>query len=116
MPFILTRESILSAEDLKPFPVDVPEWGKDAQVLVRRLDGSGRKALMNAISGLKEDTEIQRAVAVHCIVNQDGSRVFTDTDADLLAKKAGNVIARIADAAFDLNRIGKTAVETIEKN
>jgi hypothetical protein len=99
------RELALAQPDLKPVPVDVPEWGPDARVWVKPLDGF---ELARFFAGGGGDNALKDLVrlAVFTLVNEDGSPVFTEEDMPALRAKPQGPFVRIAGEAIQLNRLG----------
>lgn len=121
----LTSSQILEADDAKVEAVDVPEWG--GKVLVRGLTGIERDAYEAGIQQIRPKPDGSREIhfnrdnaraklLVKCIVDEEGNRLFKDTDAPALGKKNGAVIDRLYDVAAELSGMGDTAEKEIEGN
>jgi len=94
----LTREQILAARrNRKPQRFEVPEWG--GEVFIRVLSAEDQMALADG-----EDSK-QVPVKVLCatLVDEDGTRLFTDDDAAELAREDFPVIMRVFSEAAKLN-------------
>src|SRR5689334_19311871 len=106
---MLTRDSILAANDLPTEQVPVPEWGGEGATLtVRRLSAGEFLELVK-----KVQADPDRAYAwwiVFTVVGDDGKRMFTDADAEALAGKCMPVIQRLFTAADRLNPTAKKDV------
>ena len=108
---ILDKNAILTAVDLKRETVPVPEWGKDAQVIVQEMSALDRDRLwkdlrINGEDGDKISMEnLAAKVLVRCIVNQDGARLFVDEDAEPLGRKSQDALARLFEVAKRLNKL-----------
>lgn len=109
---LLDKNSILTAVDLKRETVPVPEWGKDAEVIVQEMSALDRDRLwkdlrVKGAEGEESDklsTEnLAAKVLVRCIVNQDGARLFVDEEAEPLGRKSQAALARIFEVAKRLN-------------
>jgi len=50
------------------------------------------------------------------IIDPDGKRLFTEEDIEALQQKSGQVLGRLADAAFRINAVGPAADEAAAKN
>ncbi len=116
----LTRDDILSAEDLKSECVEVPEWG--GEVIVREMTGTERDAwetsVVSTVDGkVKINSVNMRAklVAVS-IVDSDGKRLFSDKDVVELGKKSCAALDRCVDVAKRLSRIGEDELEALGKD
>lgn len=112
---VLDKAGILAAKDLKREEVPVPEWGEGAVVLVKQLSAMERMAFFSSTG--KEENKDQHGISLaltHFIVNEDGSRLFEENEAAVLAGKSLDVLVRIFDAVKKLN--GMEATEEITKN
>ena len=111
---MLTRDMILQASDLSRQAVDIPEWGGSAfiyEMTGTELDGY-QSSLMDG-SGTVTPAKLidarARLVAI-CLRNNDGNRLFTDTDVAALGRKNGRILDRLWKVARDLNAMGDEAI------
>ena len=122
---LLTKDAILSADDLARAEVDVEaEWG--GTVLVRELTGTERDdyeySLMQVYSRGKQTSikpnfaNAKARLAVKAIINEDGSRVFTDADAKILGDKSASALNKIVDEIQRLSGMTQKDLEELEKN
>lgn len=113
---MLTRDQILAAEDLKRETVDVPEWG--GSVIVRTMTGTDRDAFdASIVTGGKADLRNMRAkLAAACIVDENGTRLFSVVDVEALGAKSSGALDRIVRVAQRLNRIGDAELEELKGN
>lgn len=115
---VLSRDEILSVEDLRVRTVDVPEWG--GQVLVRELSAAERDDLEGETIAIENESEKSRnlraRIVVRCVVDEKGERVFGDKDAELVGRKSGAAVDRIFQVASELSGLSKDSAETLEKN
>lgn len=111
---ILDKNSILTAVDLKRETVPVPEWGKDAEVIVQEMSALDRDRLWKdlRVKGGDGETDdkismenLAAKVLVRCIVNQDGARLFVDEEAEPLGRKSQDALARLFEVAKRLNKL-----------
>lgn len=113
----LTRDAILSAEDLKRESVEVPEWG--GTVIVQELTGQDRDEWESSIvtirgSETKIDGRNLRAKLVSlCVVDEDGERLFTQKDVDVLGRKSAAALDRIVDTSKKLSSLSESDLETL---
>lgn len=120
MAKMLSSDEVRTAEDLKREVVEVPEWG--GAVIVRALTAqeldefkssnlirTGDKYEANLVNG-------RARLVVRALVNEDGSRMFTDADAEELGKKSSTAIHRLYAAAARLTPLNEEAEEAIAKN
>jgi len=107
----LTREQILtSRKDRKPVPLEVPEWGGD--VFVRVLSAADQMELSDGV----EPKEMAIKVILHCLVSEDGERIFGDDDADELAKEDFPVIMRVFGFVAKQNGLSTKELEEAMEN
>jgi hypothetical protein len=114
---MLSRESILSADDLAKTVVPVPEWG--GEVAVRMLTGTERDALyasLRSADGAIDGVAFRGRLLVRTIVGDDGKRMFADDEVELVNSKSASVLDRLYEAADKLNSTGAAAVEEQVKN
>lgn len=114
----LTKDQILSADDLSTESVSVPEWGGD--VLIRCLTGSERDSFEAALDSLKKSGRplhnIRARLAAMSIVDEQGNRLFSDAEIDALGKKSSSALNRVFEAATKLSRFSEESVKELEKN
>jgi len=112
---ILTKDQILAAEDVKVEEVEVPEWG--GVVLVRGMTGIERdefesKLVVGEGPNAKVDTRNVRAKLVaFCVVDEEGNRIFSDADVELLGKKSAAALQRVFDVAQRLSGMKEDSVK-----
>lgn len=114
---LLSREDILSAEDLQQEVVEVPEWG--GSLYVRGMDGTSRDAFerdMVTIKGKDVSTNWQNfraKLVARCAVDAEGKRLFTDSDAAALGRKSAAALQRVFVVAQRLNGLSDAEVEEL---
>jgi YD repeat-containing protein len=122
---LLNKNQILQINDSKYVDVAVPEWG--GTVRVRGLTVAEQDSFDRSIVRTEWDeqgnpktvTDYENQTArlvVRCVVAEDGSRLFEDGDAGLLAAKNAAVVGRLAKAIQDLSGISKKAKDALAKN
>lgn len=127
MPEILNRDSILNIDDLPRERVAVPEWG-GGEVIVRALTAAERDTYNSTLfqvrpRGRSRDPEVvynpqnatARLVAL-CVVDDEGNRLFKDTDLERLANKNARALERIAAVARRLSGLDEESQGDIEGN
>src|SRR5215469_7289904 len=110
----LSRDDILKAEDAAIEEVDLSGLpGYSGSVLVRGMTGRERDAFETSMlerghgGRMVPNTANTRAkLAVRCVVDEDGNRLFTDADATALGEKNGAAIDRIFAVAARLSGMG----------
>jgi hypothetical protein len=122
MPAI-TRDAALAAVDLPRERVEVPEWGVGAYVFIRGLGGTEKDAFeCYAIEQRKRyHTDggfpgIRAALVVRCAVDDDGQRIFSDADIDLVGAKSGKALDHMWTVAARLSAITDADVEELKKS
>jgi len=117
----LTREQILSCDDLKTEEVDVPEWG--GTVTVKMMTGQERDAFEASIVEYKGDKQqvktdnIRAKLAAMTIIDPETKQLmFTVGDIEALGKKSAAALDRIFDVSRKLSKIASTDVEELAKN
>lgn len=117
---ILNRQSILDVNDLTHEEIDIPEWG--GTVRIRMLTGAERDefeaSFFDSKTGkTKSDLKNVRAKLISlCVVDENNTRIFLDSDVEKLGKKSGKVLSRIFAAAQALNGMRAEDIEATTKN
>jgi hypothetical protein len=104
----LTREQILAArhrEDRKPVKVEVPEWGGD--VYLRVMTVADQVALSEDV----KPAEMPVQVLLHCLVDETGTRLLEEEDAEALAEEDFPLVLRLFGAAAKLNGLTSKELE-----
>lgn len=91
----LSKEQILSASDLPREKVSVPEWGGD--VFVRVMTGTERDKLIS-------NCDSYRLLSI-TLCDEEGKRLFTDTDVEALSAKSFKVIDNLVQVALRINKL-----------
>ena len=117
---LLGRDAILCASDATTEDVPVPEWG--GTVRVRGLSGRERdefEASMLVKRGNKRDVSLinARAKLVSlAVVDEDGTRVFSDGDVAELGNKSAAALTRVYEVASRLSGLSDEDVDELEGN
>ena len=113
---MLTKDQILSAQDLQREEVDVPEWG--GKVWVQAMTGTARDAFEAGIlkGGKLESHNLRAKLAVASIVDDKGAPMFTESDIDKLGGKSAAALDRISAVAQRLSGLSEADVKDLEKN
>jgi hypothetical protein len=101
--------------------VPTPELGEGAVVIVRGMTGLERDAFQKSIisgRGRRSTVNMENITAklvARCVINEDGSRSFTDSDEDIakLGNLRGDVLNRIYDAAARLSGLSQADLEEL---
>jgi len=117
---MLTREEILQAQDIEYEVVEVPEWG--GEVRVRAMTAAERDAFEASIlrqtkSGVQvEMVNLRARLCAMTIVDEDGKRIFSDSDVAELGKKSAAALQRVFDAAMRLSKFGNEDIQNLAEN
>lgn len=108
----LSKEDILSqASSPKVESVEVPEMG--GHLYIRVMSGHDRNAfevgLDRSLGGSHKN--VHGRLASLCLCDENGDRLFDDSDADALGNLSGLALQTIFEAACRLNRIGDSQTE-----
>lgn len=120
MSKLLSRESILAADDIKKELVSVPEWG--GEVLVKALTGAERNDFEQSLvikKGKDVDMNMKNATAKLCaltMVDEEGKRLFSDADVEALGAKSGSALSRVYEVASRLSGLTKADMDELTKN
>lgn len=110
------RDTILQAQDIQSESITIPEWG--VTLTVRGMTGAERDSFeASCVTDGKATVQNVRAkIAVRCTVDDNGNRVFSDSDAPALGAKSARALDRLYEVAARLSGIGKHDVEELAKN
>jgi hypothetical protein len=109
------RDDILAADDQRVVPVQVPCW---PTCWVRVMTGTERNAFQARYVGPEADPmrNAFAELAVRCLCDETGARVFADSDADALGQKSGMALEAIWDVAAPLNGLAQEDIDELRKN
>ena len=109
------KRMILDAKDSKTEKIEVPEWG--VTVNVTTMSGVDRDSFEGEMHALKGGLDNLRSrLVVRCLCDDEGKRIFDDSDAVELGKKSGVVLCRLFDIARKLNPLSEDDVEKLAGN
>lgn len=116
---LLSKDQILTADDLQTEDVEVPEWG--GTVRLRGLTGAERDAYEYAMIQAREKGNlgkvgVRSGFVAKCIVDEQGQRVFSDGDIQKLGMKSSAVLDRLFEKAAKLSRFGDDDVDELAGN
>lgn len=109
----LDRAAFLAAGDIKVREVLLPELGDGVGVFVRVMTGAERDQIEAEISRSKgvAPPNFSARFAAMIVCDAEGKSIFTQADAVALSAKSGVVLARIVEAATELNKITDAEVK-----
>jgi hypothetical protein len=110
---LLSKESIMGISDLPTEVVEVSQWG--GSVKVRGMNAGERDKFEEAIRkhGM---ANLRSLMASMTIINEDGSRMFSDKEIDKLSSKSAEALDTIIEAASRLSGLTDSDVEVLEGN
>ncbi len=117
---ILTREDILAVEDIGRELVAIPEWG--GEVWVYGMTAAERDHLeKNLVQTKGKDVQtnlenVRAKIAAISIRNEEGKRIFNESDIHELGRKSALALDRIFNVAQRLSGISQEDVEELSKN
>lgn len=115
----LSRDQILSANDLPRVEVDVPEWG--GSVCVRMLTAGEKDAFDDENYKLEgKSVKVNRKdftarLLVRAICDESGNPLFKLSDVAALGKKSEAAMARVEAAALKISKMDKEADEELAR-
>lgn len=112
---VLTRDAVLTAQDLPLEKVDVPEWG--GSVYVRGMSGVDRDSFEQSlmVGGEFSSVNVRAKIVVRTACDENGQRIFTDADADAVGARNAAALTRIYEAGQRLSGMGAGALEDAVK-
>ena len=117
----LTKQDILSADDVEIRDVEVPEWG--GVVRVKALTGRERDALEKTMlenkPGKAPQVNLSNFRAKLCaasMVDENGMRLFSERDVEQLGAKSSKALARVFDMASQLSGFSESDIDELTKN
>ncbi len=112
---LLSRDEILSKDDLQRELVPVPEWG--GEVYISAMSGSMRDAWEQTLVTEKASMENIRArLVVVTAVDEKGAPLFSAKDAVALGRKSSAALDRCVRVAQRLNRLTASDLDDLAKN
>lgn len=117
---ILTREQILSADDITKEVVEVPAWG--GEVIVKSLTGKERdqfEASMVTGKGKNVQANLVNARAklvALSLVNEDGKRLFNQGDIEALGAKSADALNKVFEVARRLSGLSEEDIKELTEN
>lgn len=116
----LSREDILSADDIKYVDVPVLEWG--GSVRVGTMSGKMRDRWEVFLVNNQDDDKtihaenIRATLVALCVEDDEGELLFTLDDVIALGKKSGGALDRVYAVAKTFNRLSQKDMEDVGKN
>ncbi len=116
---LLTKEQIWAADDLKWEDVQVPEWG--GAVRVKTLTGAERdqyEADSVKMEGNRRKMvgNLRARLVALCVINEDGTPMFTRADVMKLGQKSAPALDRVFEVAARLNAMSDEDMDDLAGN
>lgn len=114
----LTREEILAKRNVRiRVPVEVPGFGTlhVAKFTARDRDRF-EEIVTGGVPGKVNLRNVRAQVVTLLAVNEDGTRLFQDADADVIGELDSDAVQALIDAGFKLNGLNTEALEDAVKN
>ena len=114
---MLSKDQILSINDIKTKEVEIPEW--KGSVFVREMSVGEIELYQRYAIKMESAAEPNLVAFLVALVvcDEKGERIFDgQEDVVQLAKKSGRVLSRIAAEASELNGLGDEAIKEEAKN
>jgi hypothetical protein len=118
----LTKQQILSSDDIKIEEIDMRRFGWPGTVHVCGLTGSAHSAwersLVRYDKGKAKPTldNARAKLLVRCIVNEQRQPIFEETDIERLSTKSCEAISHLYDVARRLSGLREEDAEELTKN
>lgn len=108
---LLSKESIISIQDLPRELVEVPKWG--GSVWVRGMTAGERDMFEDKIrtDGMKN---LRALMASMTIIDENGDRMFSDKEVKVLATKSAEALDLIVEVASKLSGLLDSDIEVLE--
>ena len=114
----LTREEILAKRSVRQrVPVEVPGWGT---IHVAKFTARDRdrfeEIVTGGIPGRVNLKNVRAQLVPLFAVNEDGTPMFTEADAEEIGKLDSDSVQAVIDAGFEVNGLAKNTLEDATKN
>ena len=115
---LLTKDQILSSEDISHKDIEVKEWGGTLRIAA--MSAAERDSFEAGMLNSKGKSDPNRLLnfrarfIASCIVDKDGKRLFAAGDVVALGKKSAAPVNRVFDECRKLNGMTEQDVEEIE--
>ncbi|MDE1139586.1 MAG: hypothetical protein PW999_07995 [Paraburkholderia tropica] len=112
---MLTKEQLL--EQLKTRSEEVKVAGLSDSIRVRVMSGYDRDAFQKVLQseGITDSAYFGALVAT-CVMNEDGTPMFTESEVETLRASHAELVRSIGLAVQRVNGLGKAAEESAAKN
>lgn len=104
------RKRLLSADDVKVKPIEIPAWG--GTYYLRVISGKAREAFEEAYSQEKMKNFRLRFLLLS-LCDADGKPILSEGDLDALGERSSVELNRVFEAAWRLNGFTQEAVDAL---
>lgn len=101
--------AISAASDIKTEKVNVPEWKTD--VYLKVLTGTERDAFEASYGSQERLANFRVRFLVLTLCDQDGNRLYDDSQIDLLGKRSSLVLNRLFEHSWKINMLSAEAAD-----
>lgn len=119
MSATLGRDVLLAKRERRKKVIDIPELGGHVivQAMTARERGEYEAQFLTRKGELKASVARTRELlAIACCVDDEGNKLFTVADIDLLGNVDATILERITKAAQELSDISDKDLEELAKN
>jgi len=114
---MINKEKLISINDSDVKIVDVKEWNDT--VGIKTL--SGKEWLefftkFQALDGSEDSIAMRNWLLLKTLCTEDGARIFSDDESDLVERKNGKVLTKLFNIALEHNIITDQKIEDATKN
>lgn len=113
---MLNRDLLQQKLELKTVVIDVPELGDQATLRMLTAAETNRLHRRANADGVFDATVFQTLLIAMTLVGEDGSNLFPEEEAPVLAGWPAGVVARLFLASKRHNKLGSEEVDEAEKN
>jgi len=117
----LSKSAILNAQDIVFEDVPVPEWG--GVVRVKALTAAEKDAFETSLISLRQVgnqmqqktnlVNVRAKLAAKSIVDEEGARIFDDSEVMDLGRKSAAALDRVVDVAKKLSRVSEADLKEL---
>lgn len=111
---MLSRDSILSAKDFDYKDIEVPEWG--GTVRLRGLSAAERDNFEANLAQTQDLSNLRSRLVVLALIDEEGNRLFKDSEAKALGEKNALVIMRLFEIVRDLSGMSDEDLQEAQGN
>lgn len=111
---MLDKAAILAVDDFQYRELTIEEWG--GEVRLRSLSAADRDKFEAELAQTQDLTNLRARLVCRAIVDENGTRMFSDAEAKQLGEKNANVVNYLFEAVREMNGMDDAALENAEGN